>query len=587
MIVKMKKAFVIVRKEDMVSAVNQLRDMGTVHVEHLDPLEGDQLFHLREEVSVLSQAVAILKQTMVAMKPEALPRLDWRDHVNEIIDLWTKMEHYQEDIRKFEAEINQWKPWGDFDPIEIEALAKEGIYFYLSDIPKKDCARLPVGIAVEIIQSGKNSDLCVLVARQTLDLPNIVAHLPAMSLGQMILSQKELHIKLNQAEKKIQEECRYVQALEKIFLEHREELHLEETIVGMKDEGAVAILKGYLPMAQCAELETKSKQHGWGLSIEEPSDEDAVPTLIRNPRWIGMITPVFQFMNSIPGYRELDVSFLFLLFLSIFFGILIGDAGYGILFFAGMAWAHKKFGPKMKNHSLFYLIYTMSSFAIVWGFLTGTFFGTKLFGSFVKPLMPWLTLNENVQLVCFILGAIHLSIAHIWRAINRINSVTALAEIGWILIVWGCFFFTRMLILNQPLPSYINIILYAGPALVILFNQPRKNIMAQMGLGLGDFLLNVMSFFGDTVSYIRLFAVGLAGVSVADAFNQMALSAGFKSIGMGIIAVMVLLIGHTLNMILACFGVLVHGIRLNLLEFSAHLGMEWTGKEYDPLKKTS
>jgi V/A-type H+-transporting ATPase subunit I len=141
-----------------------------------------------------------------------------------------------------------------------------------------------------------------------------------------------------------------------------------------------------------------------------------------------------------------------------------------------------------------------------------------------------------------------------------------------------------MLVLSKPLPGYINVLLVMGPALVILFNQPRKNILAGVGLGLGDFLLSVMGFFGDVISYIRLFAVGLAGVAVADTTNQMALSLGFNHIVSGFFAVLILLTGHLLNIVLSGFSILVHGIRLNILEFSMHLGVEWAGVAYQPFK---
>ena len=98
-------------------------------------------------------------------------------------------------------------------------------------------------------------------------------------------------------------------------------------------------------------------------------------------------------------------------------------------------------------------------------------------------------------------------------------------------------------------------------------------------------MLSVMNFFGDIVSYIRLFAVGLAGVAVADSFNQMAMSVGFASPGAAIGALLILGSGHLLNMVLSLFAILVHGIRLNVLEFSSHLGMEWTGMPYNPLRK--
>jgi V/A-type H+-transporting ATPase subunit I len=123
-----------------------------------------------------------------------------------------------------------------------------------------------------------------------------------------------------------------------------------------------------------------------------------------------------------------------------------------------------------------------------------------------------------------------------------------------------------------------------GSTLVILFTSPMKNIFAGIGTGLGDFLLKLVNSFADIVSYIRLFAVGLAGVAIADAFNQIAASIGVGTILNSLFSVFVLFAGHTLNLVMGILAILVHGVRLNVLEFSGHLDMEWSGTQYNPFK---
>ncbi len=582
MIVPMKKIFIVTQDHDQWQALYVLRDAGMVHIEPLQTPGGRKLEEIRNDIDRLKETIRILEDYE---QQEPQDKGDWKDIVQEVLQKKDESETIQERRRQRQMLLKQWEPWGDFNPDDIHKLAEHGIDLQLVELSPGEWRSLKSPPDVLIIPISESKDLVriVTVSRKKLELPLRRLVLPCAGIAELKAEESQDAATLRQNQKRLEELAKTVPALQKILTRLTQDEHLQTIAAATGHEAGLRILKGYIPVDAVAPLTQLAKNHQWGMSIEDPSDEDHPPTLIRNPRWIEMIKPVFKFMNSIPGYRELDVSLFFLIFLSIFFGILIGDAGYGILFILMAAIAQKKLRPQMPASLTFYLIYSMSALAIIWGLLTGTFFGTKLFG--IKPLFPWLTLNPNVQLVCFLLGAIHLSIAHVWRAINRLNSVTALAEIGWLMIVWACFFFTRLLILNQPLPKFINIFLIVGPGLVILFNQPRKNILAGMGLGLGDFLLNVMSFFGDAVSYIRLFAVGLAGVSVADAFNQMALSAGFTKLPMALLAIVILVVGHALNMVLALFGVLVHGIRLNLLEFSSHLGMEWTGKEYDPLRK--
>ena len=585
MIVPMKKILLVTQKKDASQAVSALKGLGVLHPELERKTATEYLQNFKKELERLRTVVQIL--VGLYPQPQRVMDTDVSAKAQEVLFLEEKIRHLRESLPKRKSLIEEWFGWGDFDPEDFKILAAQGIYAQLTEIPAKEIDKISDKVIIQIITQAGSTARCLLISRQKIDLPFKMPLAPPMSLKRMRQLKSEEESDLAQAQQRLQDNACYLKHFQKVFEHRAADLRFQETLHGMGEKEGLAYLKGYCPREVCGQIESAAQKEKWALLISDPDSDDKVPTLLRNPKWVEIIKPVFQFMNSIPGYRELDVSLFFLLFLGVFFGILIGDAGYGILFVGLTAAAHKKMRPKIPSLPIFCLIYFMSFFAIIWGFLTGTFFGTKLFGAFVKPLMPWLTINKNVQLVCFVLGAVHLSIAHIWRAINRINSVVALAEVGWLLIVWGCFFFTRMLILNEPLPNYINVILISGPALVILFNQPRKNIFARVGLGLGDFLLNVMSFFGDVVSYIRLFAVGLAGVSVADAFNQMALAAGFNNIFMGLIAVCVLLIGHALNMVLACFGVLVHGIRLNLLEFSAHLGMEWTGEEYHPLSTKS
>ena len=265
--------------------------------------------------------------------------------------------------------------------------------------------------------------------------------------------------------------------------------------------------------------------------------------------------------------------------------MLIGDAGYGAIFFILTLFAQIKLGRRVSGRSLFVLFYILSSAAMLWGVLTGTFFGQAWLSQKVSPLIPALRDDKNIQALCFLLGAIHLSIAHLWRAVIKLPSVRALAQVGWFIILWGAFFLAKMLVLGDAFPAFGKWFFIAGAALVVFFTDPKKNILKGIGSGLGALLLNLVNSFTDIVSYIRLFAVGLATVAVADAFNQMAMDIGYGSILTGIMTSFILLLGHTLNIVLGPMSILVHGVRLNVLEFCSHLDVNWSGFSYKPLKK--
>ena len=125
----------------------------------------------------------------------------------------------------------------------------------------------------------------------------------------------------------------------------------------------------------------------------------------------------------------------------------------------------------------------------------------------------------------------------------------------------------------------------AGVSLVLLFTSPQKNLLKGLARGLGNLLLNLVNTFTDIVSYVRLFAVGLATVAVADSFNKMAMEIGYTGIIPCIITSLILILGHSLNVILAPMSILVHGVRLNVLEFCSHLDIQWNGFAYKPLRE--
>ena len=289
----------------------------------------------------------------------------------------------------------------------------------------------------------------------------------------------------------------------------------------------------------------------------------------------------------VPGYSELDISLWFLVFFSIFFGMLIGDAGYGIIYLALTFFAQRKFGLRTRDKSVFTLFYILSTCAVIWGLLTGTIFGQEWLSGLFRPLMPALVENKNVQVLCFFLGALHLSIAHLWRAVLKAPSPAALADVGWTSILWGSFFLAKVLVLGDGFPAFAKWFFITGPILVLFFTNPSKNILKGVLDGFSVLALSFVNTFTDVVSYIRLFAVGLAGVAVADAFNKMAMSVGFSSILAGAATSLILVLGHMLNVVLGPMAVLVHGVRLNVLEFCGHVDVKWSGFSYKPLKGLS
>jgi V/A-type H+-transporting ATPase subunit I len=371
------------------------------------------------------------------------------------------------------------------------------------------------------------------------------------------------------------------------WLEDR--MGIQTTLKGMGSvEESVKYLRGYIPRESIDSFKSCAEKNHWGYQISEPQNFDEVPVYVKNPKWISIINPVLKFIDIVPGYKEVDVSIYFLIAFALFFAMLVGDAGYGLLFLLGAIIFRKKMSSQMGL-----LIYVLSGATIIWGVLSGTYFGSEQIAAI--PLFNNLIIEEiasfgvdNISFMMhlsFLIGAIHLTIAHSTRIFKFINSTVALSEVGWISFIWGLFFVAEKLVLNKALPEWNHWLFIAGTILVIFFSKQGKNLIESMLSSLANLPLNLINGFSDIVSYVRLFAVGMATATVASSFNNMVLPIGIDASFLGMfMAVVALLLGHGLNIVLALMAVMVHGIRLNMLEFAGHLGVQFSGEVYKPFK---
>jgi len=582
MIVAMKKVCCICQSKDAFDTVFRLRKLGMVHVEHKQPPQGRDIAALQEDVNLAVAALDILNRNcpgreILVQKESA----DWKVAALHIVDLEKRLEHLRNYSEQLKNKIAEWGPWGDFDLGLIEELSSHQVFIRFYQIPANEIAAFAQdGIIVRKIFTSGGIANCLVISRQKINILYKEVSAPKISLSTM--------------RAKLTEDQKVEDVLKKDLFRHADhfsqisrqreilekELRFYQVLKGMGQDQSLAYLVGYVPVDAVARLEAASKENSWGLLVSLPGEEDPVPTLLRQPAWVSVIRPLWEFLGITPGYRELDVGITFLIFFSIFFGILIGDAGYGLAYLLLTQFVlRKKLGAKHAKTTL--LLYVLSSSAILWGVLSGTFFGQQwLAAKGIRAFVPLLNDAKFAQALCFFLGAMHLSIAHGWRTILKLPSLSALADVGWLLIVWAAFFLARTLILGDLFPVFGRPLLFSGIALVVLFTNPQRNMFKAIAEGLGTIALSLVNSFTDVVSYIRLFAVGMAGVAIGDATNGMA-----SSSGNAVAVVVILAIGHALNLVLGPMSVLVHGVRLNVLEFSGHAGVAWGGEAYDPLRE--
>jgi V/A-type H+-transporting ATPase subunit I len=245
----------------------------------------------------------------------------------------------------------------------------------------------------------------------------------------------------------------------------------------------------------------------------------------------------------------------------------------------GLLLGYKKASPAL-GPDFTKLLIIVGAVSLLWGLLCGSFFGFVLY----TPPLPVDTTDRSrfmLMQISFTMGAIHLSSAQLWQAFRLFPDLRFLGKVGWGIFIWGMLGVVWMFVLSTSLTweTPWPYLLIAGAVLAILFNSPSKNILKTVLLGVGNFPLSMLGAFSDVTSYARLMAVGLAGSVLAGSFNDMALNSGSW-----LIAVPTLIFGHALNLALAMVSLFCHGVRLNMLEFSNNLGMQWNGYSYRPFK---
>ena len=512
----------------------------------------------------------------------------------------------KDEVIALQNERERIAPFGEFNPDDIKALRDEGIPVYIYSVGKKEEEILRSDDRVRFVPlrwSGKGRAVALLYTPMPEGISCQEYKIPERSLAELDAALLADRAELAELSKTITLGARYIPSYEAILKVWDEKITFERVsaTVGGSD---VIYLSGYVPAKDEKKFRSFAESESFAYMISDPGDEDNPPTLVRYTRVTRIVKPIFDILGTVPGYREYDISSLFLVFFSLFFAMIIGDGGYGIVFLLVAIFMHVK---SKKPSDINILLYVLSVVTIIWGALTGTWFGSEavlehlpFLKNFIVPAITNFpdavgvdaTWAQNMLMkFCFILGAVQLGLARVMNIIRKAKErdLSLVAEAGWFIDVVMLYMMALYLVIGEAVPFGIIIGGIAlGFVLVCCFSAQGPGIKFSDGLkaSLGGFFttfLDTISCFSNIMSYIRLFAVGMASLAIAQSFNGMAegLLSGFTlPLGIAVIA-----IGHLLNLVMGILSVVVHGVRLNLLEFSGALGMEWTGYNYEPFKK--
>ena len=633
MIVPMKRVSVVILEKEKQEALTKLRRLGVVHLDRIEGA-GEKLAALKENAASAVQTLSVLSEMKLpkSHKTHSVPALGDEMLVGkcaEVISLTEQKKFLFDEIASDAAELERFEKWGGVNPVDFAYLAEKGIPLVMYEIPAGLYNEIDGSVDTILVNSGKKDVRFLLLSKGSERPegmpPEAFAVPPPRRATNELESQIEADKKhLSDIEKELAENTAYIRQITAFKERLEKKIEFENVFSGMEKEDsgkdtALAWISGYVPVDSFEKLVSAAKQNGWALASDDPAAEDDPPTKLRNNKLVSLIYPLTDFLGTVPGYREFDISGWFLLFFTIFFGMIFGDGGYGMLIVLGtlaLIIKTKKEGKALNpGLGLFLMLGTAT---VVWGIVTCSWFGLGMdqLPAWIKAMSvpplsnaytqqydgvhSLLTTDQNMQIFCFSLALIQLSVAHIKCFARDVKSLKAIGDLGSLFMLWGMFYVVLMLVVSGtifsldkvaagiPVGTIAVALIGGGFAMSFIFSNYDGSIgksVLESCKNIISVILGVVNVFSDIVSYIRLWAVALAGSAISGTVNQMAGQMWGHAV-LFLAFVVLLAFGHGLNIMLNVLSVIVHGVRLNTLEFSSHLGMAWSGYKYQPFSET-
>lgn len=606
MIEKMKMVHLVTSVSGKEEMLQGLKSIGVMHIAEKQSAERE----VTDKFQTLSRTAMALKEYADPKKEpskELLSEEEFERMYRGAIDALEKKSVFEQEISLANTEIDRISAWGSFSPDELRELADAGFDFHFYRMGEKEYQIAANDENVKVIRLAPIDKQCAVAVIGTLP-PEVQA--TEFILPERGMTDLEHDIALS---KEGIEECNHVLEAASVYgksfdaelLRVQNEVNFSEAKSTAAGDDDFVWISGYVPESDLDKFKGMAAEKGCAYAIDDVSEDDEkIPTKVKYNKVSQLIKPVFDVLGILPGYREQDISLWFFLFFILFFAMIIGDGGYGVLILLGTIALNIK---QKKVTNITFLLYVLSIATVIWGAVTGTWFGMEsamnvpLLKALVIPSLATYpeyfgltsTVTQNaIMKFSFSIGAVQMALGSILSIKKKIpeKDLSWVADLGWTVAVVAMYLLALNLVIHDPIPLIpVFILIGIGFILVLLFAgmSPDKTFSQGLKSGLAgaftDFL-DTISCFGNVMSYIRLFAVGMAGVAISQSFNGIA--AGMHG-PMMILGVAVVLIGHALNIVMCFLSVVVHGVRLNVLEFSGQAGLEWTGVPYEPFEEQS
>ena len=600
MIAKMKKLTFLVYHKEYESFLVSLRELGLVHIttRAQGVAENAELQNSIRLTGRYAAAAKYLQQLMVPAQPHEGNAQKGAEALENVERIQYELQQLGQRMQALEKEISALEPWGDFDPKSVERLRDAGyqIDFYLCS--EKQFMQEWVDLYNATIIGREGSKLyfvTVTPVGEEVELDVEAVKLPGSSLSalkqrhqEMLKQQEDFQQQLKQLAATVLPDLQAAQHEVQTQIEFSKVILSSDAVAGNK----LMLLEGWAPVKCIDQIrEFLSTQEAY-YEVTDPTPEDNVPICLENNRIFRLFEPIMR-LYMLPKYNELDLTPFFAPFFMLFFGLCLGDSGYG-LFMVLAVTLYRMFAKKIESSmkSILTLVQLLGLSTMVCGLLTGTCFGFNLYDiqlPFFQTLKETISLdNQQMFNLSLILGGVQIIFGMILKSVNQtiqLGFKYAVSTIGWLIIlVSTAFAFAAPSVL--PMGGTVHLVfLVIGALMAYFYNSPDKNIFVNFGLGLWDTYNMATGLLGDVLSYVRLFALGLSGGILASVFNSLAAGMSPDNVIAGpIVMVLIFLIGHSINIFMNVLGAMVHPMRLTFVEFFKNSGYEGGGKEYKPFK---
>ncbi|WP_367279733.1 V-type ATP synthase subunit I [uncultured Bacteroides sp.] len=602
MITRMKKLTFLIFHKDYETFLQQIRELGVVHVVE------KQCGEMDEHLQLYLQKRAFYKNLLREMDSLAEKEVDDTVHKELPADtliqsyeaLQNRIQELNQKLAAVDKDIAQMEIWGNFEWSSVQRLKDVGwfVQFFECSESEFDETWETSFNAYRIAERGGHVYF-ITITKGPVELEVESLRLPDLSLAELEAEKQRLMQQLEETTNELKSFCKANYRTVEYF-SHQLEGDIDLLKVKLNSEkvadGTVLIMEGWIPEDTEAEVKALLEASGVYYEIRSATREDAAPIKLKNNAFVRMYE-VLTKMYGMPDYAEFDPTPLIAPFFSLFFAFCMGDAGYGVALILLGFILKKKLSKSLAG--MMNLVITLGIFTTVFGAVLGTFFGVGLFDLNIPDQLKEFmivgkigdTSYDKQMLLALIIGVIHICIAMTVKAIGqtvRFGFKESLSAWGWLLLVIG-FICTGGLsffkVISEEVSTWAFIIIGGISAIgIYLLNNIHRNVFINIGAGLWDTYNMATGLMGDVLSYIRLYALGLAGAMLGGVFNQLGFMVqdGAGGVIGWILCGLILVFGHTLNIAMSCLSAFVHPLRLTFVEYFKNSGYEGKGETYKP-----